>query len=188
MKFDLTPVTSQVHFFSVIRSLVIRALDPATPTMDELEEDTRRNISSALLDKKIKAEGWTVSSSLVKRWLKKVNLHMNHYRSISVVRFQLTEVVHYLLLEDLKTTHIPTHSEQRCVVTRYKAMETEPERAEHLLLQNTEQTYGEKIDSEPCRKCGDTNVATIPIQKRSPDEPTSYYYQCRECNHTWKDV
>jgi DNA-directed RNA polymerase subunit M/transcription elongation factor TFIIS len=155
--------------------------------MDEQEEIARRDLSRTLLTRKVQEEEWNVSRSVMDQWILKVNLHMAHYRSFSVVQFQLEELIHYLTLDQLQNIIIPANSEQQCVIDMYKTMETEVEVPTHQLLQDPEVTFGEKIKSPPCRKCKATNIATIPIQTRSSDEPTSYYYQCRQCNHRWKD-
>ena len=41
-----------------------------------------------------------------------------------------------------------------------------------------------KID---CEKCGNTEAVWWMLQTRSADEPTTQFYRCIECRHTWRN-
>ncbi len=41
-----------------------------------------------------------------------------------------------------------------------------------------------KID---CEKCGHDEAVWWMLQTRSADEPTTQFYRCVECNHTWRN-
>jgi len=41
-----------------------------------------------------------------------------------------------------------------------------------------------KID---CEKCGNNQAVWWMLQTRSADEPTTQFYRCIKCNHTWRN-
>ena len=41
-----------------------------------------------------------------------------------------------------------------------------------------------KID---CEKCGNDQAVWWMLQTRSADEPTTQFYRCTKCNHTWRN-
>lgn len=41
-----------------------------------------------------------------------------------------------------------------------------------------------KID---CDRCGHDEAVWWMLQTRSADEPTTQFYRCVKCNHTWRD-
>ncbi len=41
-----------------------------------------------------------------------------------------------------------------------------------------------KID---CEKCGNDQAVWWMLQTRSADEPTTQFYRCIKCNHTWRN-
>ncbi len=41
-----------------------------------------------------------------------------------------------------------------------------------------------KID---CEKCGNDQAVWWMLQTRSADEPTTQFYRCTKCSHTWRD-
>lgn len=41
-----------------------------------------------------------------------------------------------------------------------------------------------KID---CEKCGNDEAVWWMLQTRSADEPTTQFYRCTKCNHTWRN-
>jgi len=41
-----------------------------------------------------------------------------------------------------------------------------------------------KID---CGKCGNDQAVWWMLQTRSADEPTTQFYRCIKCNHTWRN-
>ena len=38
-----------------------------------------------------------------------------------------------------------------------------------------------------CEKCGNNKAVWWMLQTRSADEPTTQFYRCTECKHTWRD-
>lgn len=38
-----------------------------------------------------------------------------------------------------------------------------------------------------CAKCGHDEAVWWMLQTRSADEPTTQFYRCVKCNHTWRD-
>jgi DNA-directed RNA polymerase subunit M len=38
-----------------------------------------------------------------------------------------------------------------------------------------------------CEKCGHTEAVWWMLQTRSADEPTTQFYRCIQCNHTWRN-
>ncbi|MEE9241845.1 MAG: zinc ribbon domain-containing protein, partial [Nitrosopumilaceae archaeon] len=41
-----------------------------------------------------------------------------------------------------------------------------------------------KID---CEKCGNNEAVWWMLQTRSADEPTTQFYRCIKCSHTWRN-
>ena len=38
-----------------------------------------------------------------------------------------------------------------------------------------------------CEKCGHDEAVWWMLQTRSADEPTTQFYRCTKCTHTWRD-
>lgn len=38
-----------------------------------------------------------------------------------------------------------------------------------------------------CEKCGNREAVWWMLQTRSADEPTTQFYRCTKCRHTWRD-
>ncbi|MGQ0772088.1 MAG: transcription factor S [Nitrososphaerota archaeon] len=38
-----------------------------------------------------------------------------------------------------------------------------------------------------CEKCGNTEAVWWMLQTRSADEPTTQFYRCTKCSHTWRN-
>ena len=38
-----------------------------------------------------------------------------------------------------------------------------------------------------CEKCGHTEAVWWMLQTRSADEPTTQFYRCTKCEHTWRN-
>lgn len=38
-----------------------------------------------------------------------------------------------------------------------------------------------------CEKCGNDQAVWWMLQTRSADEPTTQFYRCTKCNHTWRN-
>lgn len=147
--------------------------------------------SHSLIQKKIQDKGWDVKPEVVTQWLQKLQRYVSHYKNLAVIRWQLEEIIHYLTLNQLQQLKIPSNGEHDCVVNHFRQLgplqsSSRTEQSLQTRLQAPEETFGEKIETAPCGKCGGTNVTSLAIQTRSADEPTSYYYQCRDCNARWK--
>jgi DNA-directed RNA polymerase subunit M/transcription elongation factor TFIIS len=130
----------------------------------------------------LRDRGWKRDKKL-DEWADKVVRHMSHHTSISVVRFQLEEICHYLSEEDVNNKVVPLQNEHKFTALLYKEMDT----TTAFTLQTPDETFGEHVDGTVCVNCKKTNVISMAIQKRSPDEPTSYFHQCPDCNARWKD-
>ena len=50
--------------------------------------------------------------------------------------------------------------------------------------EGTETLPAIKID---CEKCGNNEAVWWMLQTRSADEPTTQFYRCIKCNHTWRN-
>ena len=51
---------------------------------------------------------------------------------------------------------------------------------------------GNDIQTNPvsqveCEKCGNIGAETWTLQTRSADEPTTTFFRCTKCNHTWRE-
>ncbi|MEK6870559.1 MAG: zinc ribbon domain-containing protein, partial [Thermoproteota archaeon] len=38
-----------------------------------------------------------------------------------------------------------------------------------------------------CEKCGNDEAVWWMLQTRSADEPTTQFYRCSKCRHTWRN-
>ena len=43
------------------------------------------------------------------------------------------------------------------------------------------------VTKAECRKCGNTKAYYWMMQTRSADEPSTRFYRCTKCNHTWRE-
>ncbi len=143
--------------------------------------------SHVRLLKKISDEKWVVSHAVIQHWLDTLNQRMQQYRSPAVAAFQIEEAIHYLTLAELQACIVPIKPEYRVVKALYAEREATrvPEKRG---LQDPAITFGENIKARLCPKCR-TECRQQAIQKRSSDEPTSYYFQCKshKCGYGWKD-
>ncbi len=77
------------------------------------------------------------------------------------------------------------HSEiQNKKIKKTKEENTKP--ALNVLAENEgkETVSTIKID---CEKCGNDEAVWWMLQTRSADEPTTQFYRCTKCNHTWRN-
>lgn len=161
----------------------------------ELEENVlRERIAHDLLLKKIQKEHWNVAYETIEKWFQKANERMSHYRSVNVLKFQLDETIHYLTLDQLTNCIVPHKAENVYVVELYKQLTPDEKlsttgKTYKDRLQKPADTFGEQIGGALCKKCKKSEAAMMAIQTRSADEPTSYYWQCKDskCNFAWKD-
>ena len=143
------------------------------------------NIRQRLINK-IERENWQVDSMTIERWLQKAEEHISHYDNLAILEFQLTEILHYLKVSDLKALKIPVKSEYEYVVQLFK---NSPSVVKTSSLQSPDKTFGEALKSRICIKCKVSECTVQAIQTRSADEATSYYFACKSisCGYKWKD-
>ncbi len=79
----------------------------------------------------------------------------------------------------------------KCGYSESTAKETKKETKEELSTLNiVEGDEGKetlstiKID---CEKCGNNEAVWWMLQTRSADEPTTQFYRCTKCSHTWRN-
>ena len=161
----------------------------------ESEENIlREKIAHDLLLRKIHKENWVVTPEVIKKWFEKANERMSHYRSVNVLTFQLDETIHYLTLDQLLNCIVPHKAENAFVIDLFKQLSpdeklTSTGKIYKEKLQKPSDTFGEQVVGALCKKCKRSEAAFFALQTRSADEPTSYYWQCKDskCNHRWKD-
>jgi len=177
----------QLKFFSDLSEFMSKA--------QESEENVlRERIAHDLLLRKIQKEKWTVEPEIIKKWFQKANERMSHYRSVNILTFQLDETIHYLTFDQLMSCTVPHKAENAYVVDLFKQL-TSDEKLSPIgkiykdKLQKPADTFGEQVVGALCKKCRRSEAAFFALQTRSADEPTSYYWQCKDskCNHRWKD-
>jgi len=161
----------------------------------ELEENVlRERIAHDLLLKKIQKEKWSIEPEIIKKWFEKANERMSHYRTVNILTFQLDETIHYLTFDQLINCIVPHKAENAYVVELFKQL-TPDEKLSSIgkiykdRLQKPADTFGEQVPGPLCKKCKREEATMMSIQTRSADEPTSYYWQCKDskCNYAWKD-
>ena len=55
------------------------------------------------------------------------------------------------------------------------------------VLDEKEKTDGLPVIKIECTKCGNNEAVWWMLQTRSADEPTTQFYRCVKCNHTWRN-
>lgn len=120
-------------------------------------------------------------------WCSKACSVLNLYKQLSVAEFQLKEVLHYVTVEDIINLNVRVKSDEENIKKLF-IEKTMPESTNKCSnnLQSPEQTFGEEIKSDPCPKCKSTKTITMAMQRRSADEPVSYYSQCFVCSMRWR--
>ena len=136
------------------------------------------------LSKKIQLLNWSqVDSTHFEEWCKKTTSVLCLYRKLPVIMFQMDELFRYLLLSDVLENNVRIHRDEEHI---HNLFISSSNNKTNLNLQSPEETFEEKVESDPCPKCRLTETLTIPIQRRSADEPISYYSQCLNCKHRWR--
>ena len=80
----------------------------------------------------------------------------------------------------------------KCGYSESKSKEKEKDKEEDTKFEftvlesndNKETLPSIKIDYE---KCGNNQAVWWMLQTRSADEPTTQFYRCTKCNHTWRN-
>ncbi len=55
------------------------------------------------------------------------------------------------------------------------------------VLDESEARGPESTIEKECEKCGNGEAIWWMLQTRSADEPTTQFYRCTKCSHTWRD-
>jgi DNA-directed RNA polymerase subunit M len=63
----------------------------------------------------------------------------------------------------------------------------EQSQAELTILEESEGKETLPSITIDCEKCGNTEAVWWMLQTRSADEPTTQFYRCTKCNHTWRN-
>jgi DNA-directed RNA polymerase subunit M len=63
----------------------------------------------------------------------------------------------------------------------------EQSQSELTILEETEGKEALPSITIDCEKCGNTEAVWWMLQTRSADEPTTQFYRCTKCNHTWRN-
>jgi len=157
--------------------------------------NVRGDLATNLLKRKMAQENWNpdvLPPEKIKNWCEKLNEHMYHYTSLSILQFQLDELIHYLTIDDILNGIIPSKSEHSYVIALYKQQsDTEVQSGVsdiHKKLQSPDITFGQILKSAACLRCKH-ETTLITAQKRSPDEPQQYFHQCKNinCRFQWKE-
>ncbi len=77
------------------------------------------------------------------------------------------------------------HSESEIKLTK-KATEQKIKSDLNVLEEKEEKETLPTIQIE-CEKCGNNEAVWWMLQTRSADEPTTQFYRCIKCNHTWRN-
>lgn len=68
-----------------------------------------------------------------------------------------------------------------------KKQENETEVSELNVLDESEGKETLPTINMDCEKCGNNEAVWWMLQTRSADEPTTQFYRCTKCNHTWRN-
>jgi len=134
-----------------------------------------------------KLEKDILAKSRSKDWTTKLLEYLQHSGSASMVKFDAEEQIHYLDRNDVNQLKIPFEPEQRYMNRLYTQIFTEQRKEQVTRLQPPNITFGEDYKSKFCKRCKKGECTMQKLQKRSADEPTSFYYQCKQCKYGWKD-
>lgn len=129
--------------------------------------------------------GADLTTKQVTKWLNKLQRYMDDFSDQAMAKFQYDEIFQFVSRKDILKNRIPRDPE-----LRYVQEQAVPPLPDHKYkLQTPQETFGmtEAPKGERCVKCHSTNTGgPHTIQDRSIDEPSAYYFQCRDCNHRWK--
>jgi DNA-directed RNA polymerase subunit M/transcription elongation factor TFIIS len=159
------------------------------------DHDIRRNMIQNLLNQKVQKEQWVTDvnhSDIVRAWVKKVYEYTLHYTSLSVMQYQLEELLHYLTFEDFSQLRISANSEYQYITKLYleQGEKVQQTTGNQAYLQHPDVTFGEKVSSAICVKCKKSEATMQTRQTRSADEPSDYFFECKDtlnCGHRWKN-
>ncbi len=63
---------------------------------------------------------------------------------------------------------------------------TNNQKSDFNILENDENMSLPTIDIK-CERCDNVKAVWWMLQTRSADEPTTQFYRCTKCNHTWRN-
>lgn len=137
-----------------------------------------------------KLEHLNCSSEQKAAWIEKCQRYCKSIKNADLARNREALIYHYVTEGDVKANKIHRYPEERYIATL--KIEAPPN---VYPLQTPEVTFGGVIggnapECSQCKSRGDSNVRdwiTQMVQKRSNDEPTSYFHQCRKCNFIYFD-
>ena len=68
-----------------------------------------------------------------------------------------------------------------------KTVETEEQEESILAFEGNEGEESHPTIKIECEKCGHDEAIWWMLQTRSADEPTTQFYRCTKCQHTWRN-
>ena len=68
-----------------------------------------------------------------------------------------------------------------------KIVETEEQEESILAFEGNEGEESHPTIKIECEKCGHDEAIWWMLQTRSADEPTTQFYRCTKCQHTWRN-
>jgi DNA-directed RNA polymerase subunit M/transcription elongation factor TFIIS len=143
-----------------------------------------------LLSEKARLHQWELPEAAAQAWLAELSKRVAHYQNFALLTFHLSEIIHYATYDQVVQGIVPIRPEYSYLMDLYRSTALKKhEMSATPWLQSPDETFGEKISSYKCRKCKVGECTMQALQTRSADEPTSYYYQCKnpDCKHTFKD-
>ncbi len=80
----------------------------------------------------------------------------------------------------------------KCGYSESKSKETKKDKEEEIKSEFNVLESNEGKETLPsikidCEKCGNNQAVWWMLQTRSADEPTTQFYRCTKCNHTWRN-
>jgi DNA-directed RNA polymerase subunit M/transcription elongation factor TFIIS len=111
----------------------------------------------------------------------------NNFNSSDIRDLKFDELFEYLTPDDVWNKRVSFNSELDHVKEMYRLQRTNEINMNKNFLQTPQQTFGDELKSQICLHCQSHNTITMALQKRSSDEPTSYYIICKTCNKTSKE-
>ena len=64
---------------------------------------------------------------------------------------------------------------------------SEEPKSDFLILEENEGKDSMPTIEIECEKCGNNEAVWWMLQTRSADEPTTQFYRCTKCEHTWRN-
>ena len=86
----------------------------------------------------------------------------------------------------LQCPHCNYSEKQKTTLTKKVVNEEEPDFS-LLAFEGNEGEESMPTVQIDCEKCGHGEAVGWMFQTRSADEPTTRFYRCQKCKHTWRD-